>query len=223
MVLQLNEADAEKFIQQVNFEKGKGLVPALVQDSSSGKVLMQAFMNRETLKLTLTKGRMHYWSRTKGRIWFKGEESGHYSILENAILDCDKDSILFKVQQIGPCCHTGKESCFHNPVVVEKEEAVDAKVTEKISEVVWDRIRNPQKQSYVSQLIAKGKEAILRKISEESTELILAAKEKKPDKIVSEATDLLFHMLILLASRKIKLNTIFEELRRRHQAKTAAP
>ena len=220
MVLQLSETKIEDFVKKVNFEKAKGLVPVVVQDASNDRVLMQAFMDEEALRLTLANGRMHFWSRSRGRIWLKGEESGHHSLLQNAILDCDNDTILFKVQQIGAVCHTGQETCFHKPVVAEEERVVDAKIVERIFEVVVDRIKNPTKESYVSRLTAKGEDAVLQKIGEETVELILATKDSRPEEIVHEATDILFHILVLLAQKGFELRGIFEELENRHQAKT---
>ena len=220
MVLQLNEAEAEKFIEKVNFEKMNGLVPVVVQDSSTDKVLTQAFMNKKALQLTLTKGKMHYWSRTRKRIWLKGEESGHHSLLQNAILDCDNDAILFKVQQIGACCHTGKETCFHNPIITEKKRLVDARILERIFEVIVDRTKNPTEKSYVSKLQRRGEDAVLQKIGEETTELVLAVKANQREEIVHEATDILFFILVLFAQKNLKLQEIFKELERRHQEKT---
>ncbi|MGD8543926.1 MAG: bifunctional phosphoribosyl-AMP cyclohydrolase/phosphoribosyl-ATP diphosphatase HisIE [Candidatus Bathyarchaeota archaeon] len=220
MVLQLNEVEAEKFVEKVNFEKMNELVPVVVQDSSNDQVLTQAFMNKEALQLTLTKGKMHYWSRTKNRIWLKGEESGHHSLLQNAILDCDNDAILFKVQQIGAVCHTGKETCFHNPIIIEKERKVDARIIERIFEVIADRIKNPTEKSYVSKLNRKGEDAVLQKIGEETTELVLAVKANQPEEIVHEATDILFFILVLLAQKNLKPQEIFKQLEHRHQEKT---
>jgi len=220
LVLQLSEAEVEKFMEKVNFEKMNGLVPVVVQDSSSDRVLTQAFMDRQALQLTLTSGKIHYWSRTKKRIWLKGEESGHHSLLQNAILDCDNDAILFKIQQIGVCCHTGRETCFHNPVVAEKELPVDARILERIYEVVVDRIRNPTERSYVSKLHRKGEDAILQKIGEETTELVLAVKRNRPEEIVHEATDIIFFILVLFAQKNLSLQEIFKQLEHRHQEKT---
>ncbi|RKX43163.1 MAG: bifunctional phosphoribosyl-AMP cyclohydrolase/phosphoribosyl-ATP diphosphatase [Thermotogae bacterium] len=222
LVLQLSEAEIEAFVKKVDFEKAKGLVPVIVQDASNGKVLMQAFMNEESLRLTLASGRMHFWSRSRGRIWLKGEESGHYSLLQNAILDCDNDAILFKVQQIGAVCHTGRETCFQKPIVAEEECTVDAKIIERIFEVVMDRVKNPTEKSYVSRLAAKGEDAVLQKKGEEMVELILATIDNSPGEIVHEATDVLFHILVLLAQKGSKLQEVFEELERRHQVKTKA-
>jgi len=220
LVLQLSEDEAEKFVEKVDFEKMKGLVPVVVQDSSNNRVLTQAFMNKQAVQLTLKSGKMHYWSRTKKRIWMKGEESGHHSLLQNAILDCDNDSILFKVQQIGVCCHTGRETCFHNPIITEEESPVDAKILERIYEVIVDRIKNPTEQSYVSRLHSEGEDAILQKIGEETIELVLAVKANQPEEIVHEATDIIFFILVLFAQKKLRLRDIFKQLEHRHQEKT---
>lgn len=216
----MKKEEAESFISKVDFGKMGGLVPAIVQDEASGEVLMQAFMNEEALRLTLTTGKMHFWSRSRGRIWLKGEESGHHSIVQNAVLDCDGDALLFKVHQVGPCCHTGERTCFHNPLLPEEEEKLDGRFLDKIYEVVLDRIENPREGSYVSKLSAKGEDAILQKVGEETFELVLASKKGDEGETVFEASDLMFHLLVLLASKGIPLRKVFEELRRRHAAKT---
>jgi phosphoribosyl-ATP pyrophosphohydrolase/phosphoribosyl-AMP cyclohydrolase len=223
LVLQLNENEINKFVKKVNFEKGNGLVPAVVQDASNGRVLMQAYMNEEALRLTLASGKTHFWSRTKGRLWLKGEESGHHSLVQNAVLDCDDDAILFKVQQIGPVCHTGEDSCFYKPIKPEDKQKVDAKIVERIFEVIKERIRNPTEKSYVSSLTAKGEDAVLQKIGEEAVEIVLAAKEDNAKEVTHEAADLLFHIMVLFAKKGYKLNSIFEELERRHKNKTETP
>jgi phosphoribosyl-ATP pyrophosphohydrolase/phosphoribosyl-AMP cyclohydrolase len=223
LVLQLNEKEIKEFIEKVDFKKGKGLVPVVVQDASNDRVLMQAYMNEEALRLTLESGRTHFWSRTKGRIWLKGEESGHHSLVQNAVLDCDNDAILFKVQQIGPVCHTGEETCFHKPIKAEDRQEVDAKMLERLFEVIKERIRNPTEKSYVSRLTAKGEDAVLQKIGEEALEIVLAAKEGNAKEITHEAADVLFHILVLFAQKGIKLNSVFEELERRHKNKTETP
>lgn len=219
-MLKLNESEINKFVKKVNFEKEDGLVPVIVQDVSNLRVLMQAYMNEEALRLTLASGKTHFWSRTKGRLWLKGEESGHHSLVQNAILDCDDDAILFKVQQIGPVCHTGEDSCFYKPIKPEEAVEVDAKLLERIFDVIKERIRNPTEKSYVSRLTAKGEDAVLQKIGEEAVEIILAAKENKPKEITHEAADEIFHIMVLFAQKGIPLNSIFEELERRHKKKT---
>ena len=219
-MLKLNESEIEAFIQKVDFKKGMGLVPAIVQDASTNRVLMQAYMNEEALRLTFVSGKTHFWSRTKGRIWMKGEESGHYSLLRNAFLDCDNDAILFKVQQVGPVCHTGEESCFFKPIETENGKAIDAKMLERLFEVIKERIQNPSEKSYVSRLTGKGEDAVLQKIGEEAVEVILAAKTNNPDETIYEAADEIFHILVMLAQKGIPLSSIFEELDRRHKNKT---
>ena len=221
MVLQLGENEIDDFVKKVNFEKCDGLVPAVVQDASNDRVLMQAFMNEEALRLTLASGKTHFWSRTRGRLWMKGEESGCHSLVQNAVLDCDDDSILFKVQQIGPVCHTGEETCFYKPLVKEEEQGVDAKIVERIFEVIKERIRNPTEKSYVSRLTAEGEDAVLQKIGEESVELVLAVKEDSAQEITHEAADVLFHIMVLFAQKGLKITSIFEELERRHKRKTS--
>ena len=116
MVLEFGEVRTREILRKANFEKGGGLLPAVIQDASNDHILMQAFMNREALEKTLRTGRAHYWSRTRNRIWMKGEESGHVQLVQSIAFDCDYDAILLRVQQTGACCHTGKETCFHNPV-----------------------------------------------------------------------------------------------------------
>jgi len=219
-LLKLNKKEIDDFVAKVNFAKGNGLVPAVVQDASTNRVLMQAYMNEEALRLTFSSGRMHFWSRTKGRIWMKGEESKHYSLVENAVLDCDDDAILFKVQQVGAVCHTGEETCFHKPLKTEKEHVVDSRMLERLFEVIKERIRSPSEASYVSRLTSKGEDAVLQKIGEEATELILAVKSDNPKEATLEAADLIFHVLVSFAHKGYDLNSIFEELDRRHKKKT---
>ena len=223
MVLKLDENDIKAFIEKVNFEKGKGLVPAIVQDASNNNVLMQAYMNKEALRLTLASGKMHFWSRTKGRIWMKGEESKHYSLVQNAVLDCDNDAILFKVQQVGVVCHTGEETCFYKPLKPEEAVSVDARMLERLFEVIKDRIRNPSEKSYVSRLTSKGEDAVLQKVGEEAVEFIIAVKSDNHKEATLEAADVIFHMLVSFAQKGYNLNNIFEELDQRHKKKTENP
>jgi phosphoribosyl-AMP cyclohydrolase len=115
-LFKLEQEEIERVLSKIDFEKMGGLLPVVAQEENTHQVLMQAFMNREALKLTLKTGKVHYWSRSRGRLWRKGETSGHEQILVNAILDCDHDALLLKVKQVGPCCHTGAKTCFHNPI-----------------------------------------------------------------------------------------------------------
>ena len=220
MMLKLNTKEIENFVEKVNFAKGDGVVPVIVQDSSNNRILMQAYMNQEALRLTLSSGKMHFWSRTKSRIWMKGEESKNYSLVQNAILDCDDDAILFKVQQVGVVCHTGEETCFYRSLKANDEKVVDARMLERLFEIIRERIRNPSEASYVSRLTSKGEDAVLQKIGEEATELILAIKSDNSKEATLEAADLVFHILVSFAQKDYKLNNIFEELDKRHKKKT---
>jgi phosphoribosyl-AMP cyclohydrolase / phosphoribosyl-ATP pyrophosphohydrolase len=220
MVFKLSENEIEEFVKKVDFNKTNGLIPAIVQDASNNQVLMHGYINEKALRLTLKTGKIHFWSRSRGRLWLKGEESGHTSLVQNAILDCDNDTLLFKVQQIGSICHTGKETCFHNFIVTEEKSKVDARVMERIFEVIQSRIKEPTENSYVSTLTLKGDNIILRKIEEETAELADSMKNNNSEEIVNEATDIIFHTMILLAKKDINIQDIFEELEKRHKEKT---
>jgi phosphoribosyl-ATP pyrophosphohydrolase/phosphoribosyl-AMP cyclohydrolase len=219
-LMKLNKKEIKDFLAKVNFKKGNGLVPAIVQDASNDSVLMQAYMNKEALRLTLSSGKMHFWSRTKGRIWMKGEESENYSILQNAILDCDSDAVLFKVHQIGEVCHTGEESCFFKPIKLENKKKIDSKMLERLFEIINERIQNPNEKSYVSRLTSQGEDAILQKVGEEAVEFILAIKSNIEKEAVHEAADLIFHLLVSFAKKGYNISTIFKELEFRHKKKT---
>lgn len=219
-MLKLNKKEIDNFVVKVNFAKGDGLVPVIIQDASNNRILMQAYMNEEALRLTLSSGRMHFWSRTKERIWMKGEESKNYSLVQNVFLDCDYDAMLFKVQQVGVVCHTGEETCFFKSLTANDERVVDARMLERLFEIIKERIRNPSEASYVSRLTSKGEDAVLQKIGEEATELILAIKSDNSKEATLEAADLIFHILVSFAQKDYDLNNIFEELDQRHKKKT---
>ncbi|MEM2122134.1 MAG: bifunctional phosphoribosyl-AMP cyclohydrolase/phosphoribosyl-ATP diphosphatase HisIE [Candidatus Bathyarchaeia archaeon] len=219
-MLTLNEAEIEGVLSKVDFDKMNGLIPVVVQDSTSGRILMQAFMDEKALRLTLKTGKAHYYSRTRGSIWRKGEESGHEQIVQDAILDCDMDSLLLRVVQMGVCCHTGEETCFHNLVGGKlPREEFDSRYLDRLYEIVMDRIRNPKPASYVSTLTGKGLNGILRKIGEEAVELILAARNGE-DGLIHEASDLIFHLQILMAFKGLSMKDILYELRTRHRTRT---
>lgn len=222
LVFNLNREQIENFISKIDFKKGNGLVPAIIQDESTKEVLMQAYMNEETLRLTLKTGKTHFWSRTRKKVWLKGEESGHHSLVQNAISDCDNDALVFQVQQIGPICHTGEKSCFHNPVKKIEDKAPNARILERIYEIIKERRDSDYESSYVNGLIKQGEGAILDKISEEAAELMLATKEEPESRVISEAADLIFHIMIVLALKKIELKEVFKEFDERHKAKTVS-
>ena len=222
LVFNLSREQIENFISKIDFKKGNGLVPAIIQDESTKEVLMQAYMNEETLRLTLKTGKTHFWSRTRKKVWLKGEESGHHSLVQNVILDCDNDALVFQVQQIGPICHTGEKSCFHNPVKKIEDKAPNARILERIYEIIKERRDGNYESSYVNGLIKQGEGAILDKISEEAAELMLATKEEPESRVISEAADLIFHIMIVLALKKIELKEIFKEFDERHKVKTVS-
>jgi phosphoribosyl-ATP pyrophosphohydrolase/phosphoribosyl-AMP cyclohydrolase len=218
----LDKESAERLVQSMDFEKEHGLLPAVSQDQKNGDILMLAFMNREALTKTLTTGYAHYWSRSRKKLWEKGEESGHFQQVRAVYVDCDRDSLLLKVDQIGNCCHLGKPSCFDERVAGEPMDA-SSRVLDDVFRVVKDRIENPQPDSYVASLVAKGEDRVLRKIGEESTELMLAAKSEGPERVVSEAADLIFHTLVLLAMKGVELEYVYKELQSRRKPQGSKP
>jgi phosphoribosyl-ATP pyrophosphohydrolase/phosphoribosyl-AMP cyclohydrolase len=217
-------------LSKIDFSKMDGLIPAVAQDIATNTVLMIGFMNRESLIKTLSTGYMHYFSRTRNRIWMKGEESKHYQMVKEAYYDCDADALLFRVEQVKACCHEGYFTCFHNKIeseefleekLFEPEEVYGkAKIIEEVFRVIKNRIEKPTANSYVAHLVKEGKNKILKKIDEESKELIQASENNNENEIVHESTDLLFHMMILLAYQNINIDKIFAELESRHKEKT---
>lgn len=220
----------DAILSKLDFEKMDGIIPVVVQDIDTNTVLMVGFMDKESLIKTLSTGYMHYFSRTRKRIWMKGEESKHYQIVKEAYYDCDADTLLFKVNQTKACCHEGYFTCFHNNIIGEeslKEKLFEpeevygkSKILEEIFKIIKDRIKKPTTDSYVANLVQQGKDRILEKIDEESTELIEASKNNNEDEIIHESTDLLFHTMVLLAYKNINLDKIFTELKSRHEEKT---
>jgi phosphoribosyl-ATP pyrophosphohydrolase/phosphoribosyl-AMP cyclohydrolase len=219
----MNKRDIAKLIDELNFVKCGGLVPAIAQDYRSRNVLMLGFMNKDALYRTLKTGKMNYWSRTKGRLWLKGETSGNFQHVKNVFVDCDKDSLLFQVDQVRNCCHTGRFSCFNLVAGELNSFSLDTQGLEILPEVynvILDRITKPKRGSYVSSLAYEGEDAVLRKISEEATEAILAVKSGSKAQIIHEAADLIFHTLIVLALNKIELKEVMDELKERRRKKT---
>ncbi|MEM2133223.1 MAG: bifunctional phosphoribosyl-AMP cyclohydrolase/phosphoribosyl-ATP diphosphatase HisIE [Candidatus Jordarchaeaceae archaeon] len=225
-----NLENTDTLLSKLDFSKMNGIVPAIAQDIKTNTVLMVGFMNKEALIKTLSTGYMHYFSRTKNRIWMKGEESKHYQIVKEAYYDCDGDALLFKVEQIKACCHEGYFSCFHNKVgsekilgekIFEPEEVYGkSKILEKVFNTIKQRIEKPAVDSYVAKIVQEGEAKILNKMSEEFSELIEAAKNNNEKEEIHEATDLLFHIMILLAYKNINLDKIFTEFELRHKEKT---
>lgn len=204
----------------VDFEKNNGLVPVIVQDADTNEVLMLAYMNEEALNLTKSTGFAHYFSRSRNKIWKKGESSGNTQEVKEILVDCDNDTILLKVKQKGPACHTGRKSCFFtnlktNEVTIDKEEEIEYNFVDKLYHTLLERKKADPKTSYVSSLYHKGENSLLKKVAEEAAEFCFAVKDNNKDEIIYEAADLAFHTLIALAYRNIHPEAILEELKRR--------
>jgi phosphoribosyl-ATP pyrophosphohydrolase/phosphoribosyl-AMP cyclohydrolase len=206
-----SEPEIKKVIDTLNFEKLNGIIPVITVDQNE-RVLMLAFMNREALERTLRTGMMHYWSRSRQRLWMKGEESGHYQYVLGVYIDCDADSLLFKVNQIGNACHTGKETCFHIPV---RDYQGGAGILRELEDVIEDRISNPKEGSYTSSLVLKGIGEVAKKVGEEATEVAVAALSEGKERTVYEVADLFYHLVLLLKMRGASLEDVYKELRRR--------
>ena len=215
-----------RWIEQLRFD-ANGLVPVVTQDAANGEVLMLAFANREAVETTLASGRAHYWSRSRGALWQKGETSGHVQEVLEVRVDCDADSLLYLVRQTGPACHTGERSCFHRAGGPEAEDLSAAPATghvlTRVEEIVRSREAERPEGSYTTYLFEKGVDKILKKVGEETTEVVIAAKNGAPEEIRAEAADLLFHLLVLLRARSIPLSDVWGELDARFGAKPRLP
>ena len=201
-----------------SFKKGDGgLVPVVTQDYKTGQVLMVAYMNEEAYNETLRDGRMTYFSRSRDRLWLKGEESGHFQYVVSLSADCDLDTILAKVRQVGVACHTGAMSCFFNGITGGAGSFSDtAEVLEKVYDTIIERKENPKEGSYTNYLFDKGIDKILKKLGEESTEIVIAAKNPDDHEIIYEISDYLYHMMVLMASKNVTWQDIAEEMSKRH-------
>lgn len=197
---------------QLKFDE-KGLICAVAQDCESGEVLMQAYMNLEAYEKTLETGYAHYYSRSRQKLWKKGEESGHLQEVVSVSLDCDGDCVLLRVRQTGAACHTGNYSCFFNTV---KEGGAGAEMLGRLQRVVEDRRDRPEEGSYTCYLFEKGVDKIAKKTGEEAVELVIAAKNGNKEEIVGECADLFYHTLVLLANAGVKLSDVCAELEERH-------
>lgn len=195
---------------KVNFKKySDGLVPAVIQDADTGKVLMLGFMNEAALNKTFELQQVTFFSRSKNRLWTKGEESGNYLFVKDIKVDCDQDTLLIKVDPAGPVCHTGADTCWN-------EKKVSDNFLEKLENIITERKNNPTEKSYTSSLFEKGINKIAQKVGEEAVELIIEAKDDHADLFKGEAADLLFHYLILLQAKGFRLHDIIKVLESRH-------
>ena len=195
----------------------QGLVPAIAQDAATREVLMLAWMNEESLRLTLETGYATYYSRSRQKLWKKGETSGHTQRVLSLSYDCDEDAVLLLVDQTGPACHTGERSCFFRQAytVDADEMPASSQILQEDYDVISDRQAHPQEGSYTNYLLEKGVEKICKKIGEEASETIIAAMKGNAEEVTYEAADLLYHLLVLLFQQGVKLQDVWEELRRR--------
>ena len=189
-----------------------GLVPAIVQDKTTRKVLMLGFMNEEAFKKTTDLNKVTFFSRTKQRLWTKGEESGHFLLLEDIKVDCDNDTLLISVTPMGATCHTGSDTCWN-------ESNTALSFLPALENIITDRKNNPSEKSYTSSLFAKGINKIAQKVGEEAVEIVIEAKDDNKDLFLGEAADLLFHYLILLQAKGCTLSDVEKILEQRHTKK----
>jgi len=199
-------------IKKVKFDE-KGLIPAIVVDDDTGKVLTLAYMNEESLKISMEKGLTCFWSRSRQELWLKGETSGNYQHIVSMTADCDGDALEVRVKKDGPACHTGAESCFHNPVYGESSEKFQL---ESLYQLLVGRKENLPEGSYTTYLFQKGLDKILKKVGEECTEVIIAGKADDKPETIYEIADLAYHVLVLMAQMGISVEDIRKELAGRH-------
>lgn len=201
-------------IDRVDFGKGDGLVPAIVQDADTGAVLMLAYMNREALEQTLARKRAVFYSRSKQRLWEKGETTGHTLDVVDVAMDCDRDTLLITARPRGPACHNGTLTCFGDE---SRTAATGIAFLARLESVVAQRATEKPEDSYTARLLAKGINKVAQKVGEEGVEAALAGANESEQKLVEESADLLFHLLVLLRARGIPLNRVVRELEDRHR------
>jgi phosphoribosyl-ATP pyrophosphohydrolase/phosphoribosyl-AMP cyclohydrolase len=196
---------------KIDFTKGNGLVPAIIQDWSTNKVLMLGFMNEEALKKTSTDLKVTFYSRTKKRLWTKGETSGNFLYVKEILSDCDNDTLLIKAQPKGPTCHTGSDTCF------DESNAANALFLHYLQDIIEGRNASTAEKSYTKLLFDKGINKIAQKVGEEAVELVIEAKDSDQELFKNEAADLLFHLLVLLEAKNVKLSEVVGVLKERHK------
>jgi len=193
-----------------------GLVPVVAQDRASGDVLMVAWANGEALERTAETGIAHFWSRSRKALWRKGETSGHELRVVEVRADCDRDTLLLVVEPTGPACHTGARTCFGEP------SPTAAGMLEELARVVAERAQAPAEESYTARLLAKGPDQVLKKIGEEATEVVLAARVQSDERLAEESADLLYHLLVALHQRRLPVSRVMDELRKRMSPRGAS-
>lgn len=207
-------------IELVNFNES-GLVPAIAVDAANGEVLMMAYMNRESLGLTLETGIAHYYSRSRQTLWKKGETSGHTQEVESIAVDCDEDTLLLKVNQTGAACHTGNRSCFYREFAKNDGNAASVaaagSIIRDLYKLIAERKISPVEGSYTNYLFTKGIDKILKKVGEESAEVIIAAKNHSKPEMTYEISDLVYHTLVLMVEEGVQIDDILSELQSRQK------
>jgi phosphoribosyl-ATP pyrophosphohydrolase/phosphoribosyl-AMP cyclohydrolase len=198
-------------MENINFEKGGGLIIAIAQDYHTNKVLMTGFMSPEAYQKTKAENVVTFFSRSKNRLWTKGETSGNFLNVKEMSMDCDGDALLIKVEPVGPACHTGADTCWN------EDNKGKAMFLDKLKNVIRDRKNNPTDKSYTASLFEKGINKIAQKVGEEAVELVIEAKDDNKELFLGEAADLLFHYLVLLETKGYDFDEVIEVLQKRHQ------
>jgi len=194
----------------MDFEKLNGLVPAIIQDVLTDRVLMLGFMNQEALRKTREEGRVTFYSRTRQKLWTKGEESGHFLDVVDILEDCDQDTLLIKAKPHGPVCHTGSDTCFN------EENSVGIEFLLELQELIHHRRQEMPEGSYTTRLFSEGINRIAQKVGEEAVELVIESKDQDDDRFLSEAADLVYHLLVLLSARELGISDVARALEKRH-------
>lgn len=195
----------------MDFKKLNGIIPAVIQDSITGKVLMLGFMDAEALEKTRKEGKVTFFSRTKNRLWTKGEESGNFLHVEEILEDCDNDTLLIKVRPVGPVCHTGSDTCFNETNQSELE------FISRLQDLITSRKEEMPENSYTTSLFKAGINKIAQKVGEEAVELVIESKDNDDDLFLNEAADLVYHLLVLLSARGYGIKDVAGILEQRHQ------
>ncbi|WP_421889142.1 bifunctional phosphoribosyl-AMP cyclohydrolase/phosphoribosyl-ATP diphosphatase HisIE [Marinoscillum sp.] len=196
----------------LDFQKGDGLIPAVIQDDQTGKVLMLGYMNEEALTQSRQSGKVTFFSRSKERLWVKGETSGNFLLVKEILEDCDGDTLLIKAEPKGPTCHTGSDTCFDevnsNPITF----------LNQLRDIIEDRKKNPSDKSYTASLFKEGINKVAQKVGEEAVEVVIEAKDDNAELFLNESADLLFHLMALLSYKDFSLDDVVKILKSRHQA-----
>lgn len=194
-----------------------GLIPVIVQDHETLEVLMLAYMNKEALEISMLEKEATYYSRSRKKLWKKGETSGHIQVIQSLSYDCDQDTLLMKVKQVGVACHTNRMSCFFRELFSQHIKPNQRFVLEELYATIQERKTNPVEGSYTNYLFSKGTDKILKKVGEESAEVIIASKNQNKEEMTLEISDLIYHLMVLMVNENVTLEMIFDELNKRRK------